>query len=686
MSFTCFFKTLDYLTPKPGLRAAVVAAVFCTGTPSFAADLLFAIPDRMDPPTAQFVDALLIDDRLAEAGFKLDVRPYAELGGARDVVSEMFKSEAVALLSTDLLTFVARNEEQGAVVDMLSAYERSYFGVPPNSDATDQRRPLEVGATALLGEMGLYGLANWPSSPSSVFASNAETNVADLQGLKLRTVGTLSAEIFEQLGAVPQSLPFSEVYQSLQAGAIDAAEVLSVPDGALSRFYEASPNGALFLDAKARTGFFVIGKPGVDALTARQLKTLESAAQNASLVARETLIGTYNATLREAEENGVRVASLSAAVPEDYSLAQEIAQAYGLSTEEIRDLVGDIDSPVAQAAPGPAPDSRQGDGRAPEIFVATSRNDEFDSDLRLRFGYKMDADSPLHCFKLIYARDANRRFGDPYTGAVEIGPSGVSAGPADCAQRIFDQQDPGQRLTILIHGFNNSFEDAVNWAVAVTEDLAIDGDVLLWSWPSMGQLSAYVHDRDSVDFNSFYLEPFLASLKLRAEAGKAQDMSILAHSMGGLVAINALRFLAKPPQMTISNVALVAPDVRHAVFKKTLQQGAGVSPLWSVYANSNDVALLASYGVNRNPSIGLGGRHRLMVAGVETVDVSALDRDVCIFWKLTEARCRNHTHAFDVQPVANDLAKLLATRDKATARGLAEKQVGPDQLYYEIAP
>jgi esterase/lipase superfamily enzyme len=241
-------------------------------------------------------------------------------------------------------------------------------------------------------------------------------------------------------------------------------------------------------------------------------------------------------------------------------------------------------------------------------------------------------------------------------------------------------------VTILIHGFNNSFENAVNWAISVTEDLAIEGDVVLWSWPSMGQLSGYVRDRDGVDFNRVYLRSFLVALKLLVDRGQVYDISIIAHSMGGLVAMDALRFLAEPPQLGISNVALVAPDVRKAYFQQTLQLGPNISPILSVYANSNDVALLASYGVNRSPAIGLGGRFRLIMPGVDTVDVSALDRDVCAFWNLGKARCRNHTHAFDVQPVADDIADLLKSRKPAAARGLIEKQASDSLTYYEIEP
>ncbi|WP_102105972.1 TRAP transporter substrate-binding protein DctP [Roseovarius mucosus] len=679
--------------PKTFERKSLIT-IACTGmfcsvaAMSSAADLLFAVPDFRDPPTQRFIETIMSDDALAEAGLKLDVLPYSTLGGPVATVQEALKTEAVALLRTELLAFVARNEEKIPTVEMLSAYEKSFFGVAPDADSQGQRAPLELGATALLGDLGLFGLATWPSSPSSIFARRAPTNLADLQGLKLRTTGNASTEFLEQLGAVPQSLLSSEVFQSLETGVIDGTEVLSLPEGDLRQFYEVSSGGALYTDASARTGFFVIGQTGADALTARQLKTLEGAAQKASLAARETLVETYEETLREAEKYGVQVASFSNVLAEQVSVAEQIAQAYGLSQEEILDLIGDIEIAESgdEAPRGESGLSRNGAGRPAHLFVVTPRNDEADHDVRQRFGYKMDASTPLHCFQLNYTREGSRHFGEPFTGEMAISPDGMTTGNGDCIKRVFSQRHPDQGVTFLIHGFNNSFEDAVNWAVSVTEDLAIEGDVVLWSWPSMGQLSGYVRDRDGVDFNRVYLRSFLATLKLFVDQGQTYDISIIAHSMGGLVAMDALRFLAEPPQLSISNVALVAPDVRKAYFQQTLQLGSNISPIWSVYANSNDVALLASYGVNRSPAIGLGGRFRLMMAGVDTVDVSALDRDVCAVWNIGKARCRNHTHAFDVQPVAVDLADLLKSRKPAAARGLIEKQASEGLTYYEIKP
>ncbi|WP_287000872.1 hypothetical protein, partial [Thalassospira sp.] len=64
-----------------------VITIACTGVccsvaaVSLAADLLFAVPDFRDPPTARFIETIMSDDALAETGLKLDILPYSKLGG-----------------------------------------------------------------------------------------------------------------------------------------------------------------------------------------------------------------------------------------------------------------------------------------------------------------------------------------------------------------------------------------------------------------------------------------------------------------------------------------------------------------------------------------------------------------------------------------------------------------------------
>lgn len=80
-----------------------------------------------------------------------------------------------------------------------------------------------------------------------------------------------------------------------------------------------------------------------------------------------------------------------------------------------------------------------------------------------------------------------------------------------------------------------------------------------------------------------------------------------------------------------------------------------------MYVNEHDRALLLSQEVNKQPPAGLGGRFRLTTNGVETVDVSEVDRQ---FFEI------NHSHGFDVREVASDVSMILRQRAKASMRNL----------------
>ncbi len=80
----------------------------------------------------------------------------------------------------------------------------------------------------LLGELrdkGYLGLAYWHNGIKQLSANKPLREPADAAGLKFRIQESdvLEAQ-FQALGANPQKLPFSEVYQALQTGTIDGQE------------------------------------------------------------------------------------------------------------------------------------------------------------------------------------------------------------------------------------------------------------------------------------------------------------------------------------------------------------------------------------------------------------------------------------------------------------------------------
>ena len=72
---------------------------------------------------------------------------------------------------------------------------------------------------------GITGLAYWDNGFHMVSANRPLLNPSDFQGLKFRISGSKIADrYFRELGAIPQIMAFSEVYQALQTGVVDGCE------------------------------------------------------------------------------------------------------------------------------------------------------------------------------------------------------------------------------------------------------------------------------------------------------------------------------------------------------------------------------------------------------------------------------------------------------------------------------
>jgi TRAP-type transport system periplasmic protein len=66
-------------------------------------------------------------------------------------------------------------------------------------------------------------LGVWPFGPQLIFCKPAIKSLADLKGLKVRTLDGVMAKFMEKVGATPVTMAFGEVAQGLSLGTIDCA-------------------------------------------------------------------------------------------------------------------------------------------------------------------------------------------------------------------------------------------------------------------------------------------------------------------------------------------------------------------------------------------------------------------------------------------------------------------------------
>jgi C4-dicarboxylate-binding protein DctP len=112
----------------------------------------------------------------------------------------------------------------------LGVKEFEVFDLPYLFDDYDQLHKVTKGPVgkALLGKLadkGVLGLAYWDNGFKVMSANKPLRDPKDFRGLKMRIQSSkvLDAQM-RALGAIPQVMAFSEVYQALQTGVVDGTE------------------------------------------------------------------------------------------------------------------------------------------------------------------------------------------------------------------------------------------------------------------------------------------------------------------------------------------------------------------------------------------------------------------------------------------------------------------------------
>ncbi|NMG68028.1 DctP family TRAP transporter solute-binding subunit [Azoarcus indigens] len=112
----------------------------------------------------------------------------------------------------------------------LGVREFEVFDLPfifPNAEVLTRVTEGPVGASLLkkLETRGITGLAYWDNGFKVMSANRPLREVKDMRGLKMRIQSSKVLEAqMRAVGALPQMLAFSEVYQALQTGVVDGTE------------------------------------------------------------------------------------------------------------------------------------------------------------------------------------------------------------------------------------------------------------------------------------------------------------------------------------------------------------------------------------------------------------------------------------------------------------------------------
>ena len=242
--------------------------------------------------------------------------------------------------------------------------------------------------------------------------------------------------------------------------------------------------------------------------------------------------------------------------------------------------------------------------------------------------------------------DATRKIGDVQW------PSAIPGDPAhdfvtlradrldlDHAKAAFDQRlraGPTRHVLLFVHGYNTRFEEAVYRFAQITHDSGAQVLPVLFTWPSRGRLFDYVYDRESATYSRDGLEAVLQALVKDPNVG---SISILAHSMGNFVAVEALRQMAirdRKLSPKIKDIMLAAPDLDYDVFRREIAEieASDKNPPVTLFVSQDDYALLASRRLaGDEPRLGAIDpkvepyRSELEKARVNVIDLSKVQSD-----------------------------------------------------------
>jgi esterase/lipase superfamily enzyme len=210
---------------------------------------------------------------------------------------------------------------------------------------------------------------------------------------------------------------------------------------------------------------------------------------------------------------------------------------------------------------------------------------------------------------------------------------------------------------VFVHGYNVEFDDALFRAAQISFDLG-DGDkpfgtAFLYSWPSKGAMLDYGYDADSARLATEHLGSFL---QLVMENTGAKNVHLIAHSMGNRPLVNMLKDMAAKHSgdKRINEIILAAPDIDAGEFPKLVAQIGAIARGVTLYASSNDRAMLASRTVHGS-ALRAGDVSNLgpvVVAGIDSIDVSAINTDFLAL---------NHSTYADTKELLDDIWRLMRT-------------------------
>jgi esterase/lipase superfamily enzyme len=229
--------------------------------------------------------------------------------------------------------------------------------------------------------------------------------------------------------------------------------------------------------------------------------------------------------------------------------------------------------------------------------------------------------------------------------------------------------DPADRnVLVFIHGFNTTFDGAAKRAAQLGFDLRVPGITAFYSWPSLGNITAYMGDLARMEASEQHLADFLVKTTTLVERGKVH---LIAHSMGNRGLLHAMHRATTQAALRtgtkFGQIFLAAPDIDARSFAQLASiypQAAEHTPL---YVPDQHKALLALVWATAESRAG-GAPPVLVMPGIDTVRERG--------WSLFRL---GHSYVAEDASVLRDIRTLLHWQEPPERRRVRNGWPLPDE-------
>jgi esterase/lipase superfamily enzyme len=231
--------------------------------------------------------------------------------------------------------------------------------------------------------------------------------------------------------------------------------------------------------------------------------------------------------------------------------------------------------------------------------------------------------------------------------------------------RIIDSSasEDATHALLVIHGYNNSFHEAIQAAARIAGGADYKGRVYMFSWPSVRMSLRYLQDADNAEEAEGALQAFLAAI---LRDNNVRTLDIVAHSMGSqqlMRVMGSIRDILDNRRqdegmLRLGQVVFAAPDVSAAVFNTKILTWAKLAQRVTIYTSGGDWVLwLSSFLRGFNDRAGghtpWGDPLHVNASNVYVIDKTPPEYD---FWKFF-----SYTHAdyVDDKAILNDIQTVI---------------------------